>query len=204
MDAPGPPRAIRENGAPCTELLLGECGVQNLGENLCSPTVVHRSTISQGAKPIKVIWSFKRKRRPGGTLLKHKATSVVCPSRYAAVGRHCWQNYSPVVNVLSMRLLLVITKIFKLETKAIDFVLAFPRVDLDVDIWMYLPIGFQVDGETAEDSERSYVLKLNKSLYGLKQSSFNWYDKLKTGLQVRGFSPSQIDPYLYFKMGMIV
>ena len=119
-------------------------------------------------------------------------------------GDNCWQNYSPVVNVLSMRLLLVITKIFKLETKAIDFVLAFPRVDLDVDIWMYLPIGFQVDGETAEDSERSYVLKLNKSLYGLKQSSFNWYDKLKTRLQVRGFSPSQIDPYLYFKMGMIV
>ena len=35
--------------------------------------VVHRSTISQEAKPIKAIWSFKHKRRPDGTLLKHKA-----------------------------------------------------------------------------------------------------------------------------------
>ena len=36
-------------------------------------TVVHRSTIPPRAKPIKAIWSFKRKRRPDGTLPKHKA-----------------------------------------------------------------------------------------------------------------------------------
>ena len=119
-------------------------------------------------------------------------------------GDNYWETYSPVVNMLSVRLLLAITKIFKLESKAIDFVLAFPQADLDEDIWMYLPIGFQVDGETEEDSERSYVLKLNKSLYGLKQASFNWYEKLKTGLEDRGFTSSKIDPCMYFKMGMIV
>ena len=119
-------------------------------------------------------------------------------------GDNYWETYSPVVNMLSVRLLLAITKIFKLESKAIDFVLAFPQADLDEDIWMYLPIGFQVDGETEEDSERSYVLKLNKSLYGLKQASFNWYEKLKTGLENRGFTSSKIDPCMYFKMGMIV
>ena len=69
---------------------------------------------------------------------------------------------------------------------------------------MYLPIGFQLDGETEEDSERIYVLKFNKSLYDLKQASFNWHEKLKTGLQDRDFAPSQSDPCLYFKMGMIV
>jgi len=36
-------------------------------------TVVNRSSLPSGAKPIKAIWSFKRKRRPDGTLLKHKA-----------------------------------------------------------------------------------------------------------------------------------
>ena len=106
--------------------------------------------------------------------------------------------------MLSVRLLLSIAKIYKLESKAIDFVLAFPQADLDVDIWMYLPIGFQVDGETEENSERHYILKLNKSLYGLKQASFNWYEKLKQGLIDRGFTPSQIDPCIYLKEGMIV
>ncbi len=69
---------------------------------------------------------------------------------------------------------------------------------------MYLPIGFQVDGSTETDSETKYILKLNKSLYGLKQASFNWYEKLKTGLMDRGFTPSKIDPCIYLKEGMMI
>ena len=88
-------------------------------------TVVHRSTIPQGAKPIKAIWSFKRKRRPDGTLLKHKARLCAHGSMQQWGGSY-WKTYSPVVNMLSVRLLLVVTKIFKLESKAIDVVLAFP------------------------------------------------------------------------------
>jgi hypothetical protein len=49
-----------------------------------------------------------------------------------------------------------------------------------------------------------YILKLNKSLYGLKQASLNWFKKLKQGLIDRGFHPSAIDPCLYFKKGMII
>jgi hypothetical protein len=66
---------------------------------------------------------------------------------------------------------------------------------------MYPPIGFQVD--TENDSKR-YILKLNKSLYGLKQASLNWFKKLKQGLIDSGFYPSAINPYLYFKKGMII
>jgi hypothetical protein len=67
---------------------------------------------------------------------------------------------------------------------------------------MYLPIGLQVD---TENESKSYILKLNKSLlYGLKQASLNWFEKLKQGLIDRGFHPSAIDPCLYFKKGMII
>ena len=82
--------------------------------------------------------------------------------------------------------------------------LAFPQADLKEDIWMQLPVGFQVDGQTEADSDRHYVLKLNKSLYGLKQASYNWYEKLKTSLEARGFVPSDIDPCLYLGNGMII
>ena len=50
--------------------------------------------------------------------------------------------------MLSVRLILAIDKLHNLDSKAIDFVLAFPQADLQEDIWMYLPIGFQVDGHT--------------------------------------------------------
>ena len=166
-------------------------------------TVVHRSTVPLNAKPIKAIWSFKRKRRPDGSLLKHKAR-ICAHGGMQKWGDNYWETYSPVVNMMSVRLLLVIAKIYKLDSKAIDFVLAFPQAELDTDIWMYLPIGFQVDGQTEADSDRFYLLKLNKSLYGLKQGSFNWYKKLKKGLEDRDFKPSEVDPCLYLRKDMII
>ena len=165
--------------------------------------IVHRSTLPANAKPIKAIWSFKQKRRPDGSLLKHKAR-LCAHGGMQTWGDNYWETYSPVVNMMSVRLLLLIAKIHKLDSKAIDFVLAFPQAELDVDIWMYLPIGFQVDCQTEADSDRQYLLKLDRSLYGLKQGSYNWYQKLKTGLTDRGFKPSDVDPCIYLKNGLIV
>jgi hypothetical protein len=45
-------------------------------------------------------------------------------------GDNYWETYSPVVNMLSLRLLLSIAKIYNLDSKAIDFVLAFPQAKL--------------------------------------------------------------------------
>ena len=78
--------------------------------------------------------------------------------------------------MLSVHLILAISKFHIWESQAIDFVLEFPQADLKEDISMNLPIDFQVDGQTEADSERHYVLKLNKNLYGLKQGRFNWYE----------------------------
>ena len=69
---------------------------------------------------------------------------------------------------------------------------------------MQLPIVFQVDGQTESDSDKQYVLKLNKNIYGLKQVRFNWYEKLKKSLVDRYFKPSDIDPCLYIGNYMIV
>ena len=106
--------------------------------------------------------------------------------------------------MLTVHLILAIAKLHKIDSKAMDFVLAFPQADLEEDIWMHLPIGLQVDGQTEADSDCQYVLKLNKNLYGLKQGSYNWYEKLKKSLVDQGFKPSDIDPCLYIGKGMIV
>ena len=105
--------------------------------------------------------------------------------------------------MLTVRLLLAMCNIHKLESKSIDFVLAFPQADLDVDIWTELPIGFVIDEESYGES-RSYVLKLNKNLYGLKQASLNWYDKLRDGLLARDFVPSVIYPCFYVKYDRMI
>lgn len=165
-------------------------------------SLVPRASLPRTAKTIKAIWSFKRKRFPDGTLNKHKAR-ICAHGGMQEWGENYWETYSPVVNMLSVKLLLVIAKIHGLESKSIDFVLAFPQADLDVDVWMELPVGFDPEG-ISQNQSRQFVLKLNANLYGLKQASFNWFEKLKQGLLDRNFVPSKIDPCVYLKNGMIV
>ena len=55
-------------------------------------TVVPHPTVPKTAKPIQAIWSFKRKQRPDGTLVKHKARLCVlmteCNNGEQITGRH--------------------------------------------------------------------------------------------------------------------
>ena len=67
---------------------------------------------------------------------------------------------------------------------------------------MELPTGIVVSGK--DNESRTYVLKLKKSLYGLKQASLNWFEKLKQGLTDQGFTPLEIDPCLYLKENMVL
>ena len=109
-----------------------------------------------------------------------------------------WETYSPVVKWISVRLLFSLSLILKLESRSINFVLVFPQADLDEDIYMELPFGFN------SNRQRTHVLKLNKSLYGLKQSSSNWFKFLTQSLVDRSFIPSKIDPYFYYKETCII
>jgi len=73
-----------------------------------------------------------------------------------------------------------VAEIMNLDIKAIDFVLAFPQAELDVPVYMEIPVGMNI----ADLEERSYthVLKSKKSSYVLKQDGYNWHHKLKTAL----------------------
>jgi hypothetical protein len=109
--------------------------------------------------------------------------------------------YALVVNWASVCIILAVAKIHGLSSKSIDFGLAFPQADLEVPVFMELPLGFD-----APDSQhwKLYVLQLNKSLYGLKQAGYNWFAKLSNGLEDRGFVPSSVDPCVFFGQGCIV
>jgi hypothetical protein len=56
-----------------------------------------RSCVPFGLKVLSAIWSFRRKRAPDWTVLKHKAR--LCPHGGQQVeGEHFWATYAPVVN----------------------------------------------------------------------------------------------------------
>ena len=150
-------------------------------------TMVPQSSLPVGAKTIRSIWSFNRMRFPDVSQNKHK--SRIFPHGGMQLwGKNYWDTYSPVVNMMSVRLLLVIAHMHGLNSKSIDFLLAFPQADIDIDIWMELPEGVIPEGDESNCS--LYILKLNKRFYVMKKASHNWYEKLKQYLLDRYFTPS--------------
>jgi hypothetical protein len=55
------------------------------------------------------------------------------------------------------------------ETRQIDFVLAFPQADVECDIYMEVPVGFDL-----KQKKREFCLKLRKNIYGTKQAGRVW------------------------------
>ena len=49
---------------------------------------------------------------------------------------------------LSVRTLLIFSVLHDLEARSIDFTLTFPQADQDVDFYMELPPGFDMNGST--------------------------------------------------------
>ena len=107
-----------------------------------------------GTKAVMIIWSFKRKHYPDGTLNKHKAC-LCAHGGMQTWDKNYWETYPPVVSWASEHLLLAIAKFHGLPSKSIDFVLAFLQVDLEVPVYMELPIGFDA---IHNESHKCYIL----------------------------------------------
>jgi hypothetical protein len=74
-------------------------------------SIVHCSTVPKTANQIQAIWSFKHKRRPDGTLVKHKAR-LCAHGGIQQWGTNYWETYSPVVNMVTVCLILLLTRVY--------------------------------------------------------------------------------------------
>lgn len=123
-----------------------------------------------GAKAIKNKWVFKIKRGPNGEVDCYKARLVVkgCSQR---PGIDYDEVYAPVVRYSTLRYLMALAVKFDLEIDQMDAVTAFLQGKLEDEvIHMQQPEGFVTDP--------TKVCRLQRSLYGLKQSSRIWNQQL--------------------------
>ena len=145
------------------------------------------------------ILSFRQKRdNIIGKVSKYK--SRICA--HGGMQEKCinyWETYAPVVEWMSVRIMLTLAAIENLHTKSIDFVLAYPQSNLDIDMYLELPQGLNVGPES-----RRYVFKLQKKLHGLKKSGQNWFKKLFSALGNLSINPSKVDPCVFIRYDIIV
>ena len=70
---------------------------------------------------------------------------------------------------------------------------------LDNDIFMKLPEGFNLPEANSSVTQEDYSIKLNKSLYGLKQSGRMWYNRLSEYLLKEGYKNYSVCPCIFMK-----
>lgn len=127
--------------------------------------------LPKGAKVIGVKWLFKVKRNADGSIYKHKAR-LVAKGYVQEPGIDYDEVFAPVARMETVRLIIAIAANHGWDLHHLDVKTAFLHGDLKEEIYVAQPDGFVKVGEEHK------VLKLLKSLYGLKQSPRAWNMKL--------------------------
>ncbi len=107
-----------------------------------------------------------------------------------------FDTYAPVAKFASIRTILAVSAQLNLELHQVDIKSAYLNGELTDEevIYMKHPPGFKPAGSGTR------VLRLLKTLYGLKQSGRRWYQKLKQILCDRmGFSQCDVDQAVFYR-----
>jgi hypothetical protein len=136
--------------------------------------------LPKGRKPVGSKWVFKVKENSDGSIERYKAR-IVAQGFSQKPHLDYTETFAPVAKFSSLRTLLAISAIEDLELHHMDVSSAFLNGDLNEDIYMTQPEGF------VEPGKEHLVCQLKKSLYGLKQSPRQWYQKLHETFLDLGF-----------------
>lgn len=152
----------------------------------------------QSVKPVGYKWVFVRKRNEKNEIMRYKAR-LVAQGFSQRPGIDYEQTYSPVMDTITFRYLISLTVLQKLEMRLMDVVTAYLYGSLDSDIYMKIPEGFKMPAALKSQPKEKYSIKLQRSLYGLKQSGRMWYNRLSEYLLKKGYVNSPICPCVFIK-----
>eukprot|EP00794_Sanderia_malayensis_P002751 gene2751-biopygen2271 len=137
-------------------------------------------------------WVFKTKRNSDGSISRYKAR-LVAQGYSQEAGIDYDELYAPVARYNSIRTVLTIANALYFEIHQMDVKTAFLNGKLEQEIFMKQPDGC-INKRYPEK-----VCKLQRSLYGLKQSTRCWNQEIDGYLKLSGYTLSDADSCIYTK-----
>ena len=141
--------------------------------------------LPEGRNALPSDWVYMIKRNGAGNVQRFKAR-LVCGGNHQIVGIDYQAIYAPTARLGHVRLALAITAKYNLLIHQMDDCMALLGVDLEEEIYMHPPQGYFRLVQTGSryyhsrsKALRNMVLRLRKSLYGLKRSLDVWYGTFK-------------------------
>jgi transposase InsO family protein len=129
---------------------------------------------------------------PNGEKLKLRARLVANGQRQQ-YGIDYNETFAPTSNMTAIRAVLATAARRDWEIHQVDIKSAYLHAEVKEDIYMRPPPGY------LKPEDEGKVLKLLRSLYGLKQAGFEWSEELEKFFMDVGFTRSQVDRAVYLK-----
>jgi len=181
-DSPTLLKALQSDDAPeWINALLNELR-QLERRNTWSPV----STVPQSSKVLPCHFILKQKRDPNGNKTQKKARLVV-GGNYQPSNTYD-EISSPTSRMTSVKILMQLAAAHSYYVKSFDIAGAYLHAPIDKDIYIRVP---------AFGDNPSFIAKLNKSLYGLRQAGALWNKHLHDSLTAFGLSATLSDPCVY-------
>ena len=155
--------------------------------------VVPMSTMPEGSNLMNCHMIFSIKRDADGSIKKFKAR-LVADGQTQRHGVDFDRVFATVVKMSTVRFLLAVAVMNKMNLSSLDVVQAYLHAELDRPLYMRVPPGLV---RTDADGNR-LVCELHKSLYGLRQAAREWNTLFVTFLVQWGFVQSAADTCLFF------
>jgi transposase InsO family protein len=161
--------------------------------SLVSNKVLEIVPIPDGVQPLPVKWVYKLKRDGQGNIERYKSR-LVAKGFLQQEGIDYNEVFAPVGKYSTFRSLTALVAAQDLHLHQLDIKTAFLQGDLEEEIYIQQPKGFEQHGS-------NYCCRLRKALYGLKQAPRAWHQRLHSELEQLGYKPSAADPGLYIYHG---
>ena len=134
-------------------------------------------------------WVYRIKYNADGTVERLKAHLVIL-GNHQVEGVDYTETFAPVAKMVIVRTFLAVAASKHWELHQMDVHNAFLHGDLNAEVYMKPPPGFNT-------GKPGMVCKLRKSLYGLKQAPRCWFAKLASSLKSYGFRQTYSDYSLF-------
>src|SRR6266851_1431459 len=144
----------------------------------------------KGRKIVGSKWVFCVKRGPDGTIQKYKAR-LVTQGFTQVKGINFNQTFTPVAKFSSLHTIFTLATEHDLEIHQMDVKAAYLNTDLNEEIYMEAPPGF--------DIPNGHVLRLKKGVYGTKQGGRVWYIDFSGTLITLGYTPTEADHAIFVR-----
>ena len=153
-----------------------------------------RTALPQGRKAIGLWWCYVYKYNPDGSIIIGKEKAQLVTQGFSQQPEDYGSTYSPVAKMTSIQTILTYANHHNYELMSFDIKTAFLHAKLTLDIYCKQIPGFP-------EADPHTVLRLLVALYGLCQSSYEFYMLLLKIMTCLGLIHCEVDHAVFSSHG---